>query len=94
MFAVCPIMSQCQHHHNGHGNVDSGLHFHFAAYVVPLETTALVEARKISLQRDALIVALLPSDGVMRRRGEDATVLVELDARCAAVVGACPPRCW
>ena len=76
-----------QRHHDGHGNADAGLHFHLPAYIVPLETVALVESRKDTFQRGALIVALLPSSGVTRRRGEDATILVEFDARCAAVVG-------
>ena len=80
-------MSQRQRHHNGHGNADAGLHFHLPACVVPLETAALVESRKDTLQRRALTVALLPGGGVTRRRGEDATVLVEFDARHAAVVG-------
>ena len=81
MFPLCPIMSQCQRHHDGHGNADADLHFHLPAYVVPLETVALVESRKNTLQRGALIVVLLPSGGVTRRRCEDATVLVEFDAR-------------
>ena len=80
-------MSQHQRHHDGHANVDAGLHFHLSAYVVSLETVALVESRKNTLQRGALIVAILPGDGVTRRRGEDATVLVKLDAHHAAVVG-------
>ena len=90
MFPVCPIMSQRKRHHDGHGNADAGLHFHLPAYVVPLETAALVESRKNTLQRRALIAALLPGGGVTRRRCEDATVPVGLDTRHAAVVGDLP----
>ena len=81
MSPLGPTMTQHKHHHDGHGNADVGLHFHFSAYIVPLETVALVESRKNTLQRDTLIVVLLSSGGVTRRRCEDATVLVEFDAR-------------
>ena len=71
----------------GHGIAEAGLHFHLPAYVVPLETAALVESRRDTLQRGALIAALLPGDGETRCGGEDASVPVELDALHAAVVG-------
>ena len=81
MFPVCPILS------HGHGNADVGLHFHFPTYVVPLETAALVESRKDTLQHGALIAALMPGSGVTRCGREDSTVLAELGALDAAVLG-------
>ncbi len=77
-------MSQC--HCDGQSQADAGFQFRLNACLVSLETVALIEVRKVALQRGTPLVSLAPGIAVTWRGREDATVLREFEAHHAAVV--------
>ena len=86
MSPLGPTMTQHKHHHDGHGNADAGIYFHLPAYSVPLETAALIESRKHTLQTGGPTAAFSRQPRDARGR-ENATFPVEHDAHHKTVVG-------